>query len=153
MEAIKNSRDQLMENVNDWRTIRKETEDQFPEALAEWNEKLSDNADIIDHYGSVLEGYRNIIDIVGKDTLGISDEIMDTLNRTRVSNANDQLKASKEILEANKSTLAIAEENLAKAKERGNQGDIDYWTKQVEKATKSVNEAEQEFMDDWENAL
>jgi hypothetical protein len=33
----------------------------------------------IEHYSSVLEHFKNIIDIVGKDALGLSDNFMSNL--------------------------------------------------------------------------
>jgi hypothetical protein len=36
-----------------------------------WNEKLETGMTTLDHYGNILASYQNIIDIVGKDVLGI----------------------------------------------------------------------------------
>jgi hypothetical protein len=46
------------------------------EALEQMNKDLDEQADKIERNNSLLEHYRNVIDLVGKDTLGISDEIM-----------------------------------------------------------------------------
>jgi len=50
------------------------------EVFDAWNEQLEQGIEHLEHYGDVLESYRNIIDIVGEDGLGISDEFMKNLN-------------------------------------------------------------------------
>ena len=53
----------------------------------------------------MLENYKNIINIVGKDMLGISDETMSNLSKAQIANANNIIRATKAQLEANNSTL------------------------------------------------
>ena len=45
-------------------------------AFDSWNEKFTSQIEILDHYTSVMESFANIVDIVGKKTLGITDEMM-----------------------------------------------------------------------------
>jgi hypothetical protein len=45
--------------------------------------------------GDVLSGYKDIVDIVGKDMLGLSDKTMNNLNKAIVSNAKDTVRATK----------------------------------------------------------
>jgi hypothetical protein len=54
-----------------------------------WHEKLETGMGTLEHYGSILESYKNIIDIVGKDTLGISSEFMSDLSQAKVDNSID----------------------------------------------------------------
>jgi hypothetical protein len=42
-------------------------------ALGEMNEKFEDYLNKLEHLQSLSESYNNIIDIIGKDTLGISN--------------------------------------------------------------------------------
>jgi len=42
-------------------------------AVEEMNSKLDEQSESISHNNSLLENYRNIIDLVGQDALGISD--------------------------------------------------------------------------------
>jgi len=57
------------------------------ETFDSFNEKLQTSVDVFDHYNSVLESYKNIVDIVGEDRLGISDEFMNSLNQASIDNA------------------------------------------------------------------
>jgi hypothetical protein len=39
----------------------------------------------IEHYSSVLEHFKNIIDIVGKESLGLNNEFMSNLEQNAVN--------------------------------------------------------------------
>jgi hypothetical protein len=45
-----------------------------------WQEKLERGSAALEHYGSILESYQNIVDIVGADTLGLSSQFMADLS-------------------------------------------------------------------------
>jgi hypothetical protein len=60
----------LNEEFND---IRNSIEEKVMETFDAWHEKLESGISVLDHYNSVLESYKNIVDIVGGDTLGLSD--------------------------------------------------------------------------------
>jgi hypothetical protein len=56
--------------------IRNTVEEQLLEVFDHWNEKIQDGISVIDDYNGMLDTYRNIIDVVGKDTLGIDDSFI-----------------------------------------------------------------------------
>jgi hypothetical protein len=39
----------------------------------------------IEHYGSVLEHFKNIIDIVGKDALGLNNQFINSFEQSAVN--------------------------------------------------------------------
>ena len=149
-EFLRNARDELIDYNAELLELRNTVHDKLTEAYDAWNEKLQENADIIDHYGSIIENYKNIIDIVGKDNLGISDETLAKMREAQVNNANDALRASKATLDANKETLAQME---AARETATNPEDIAKWDEQIKNAQEKVREATEEFMGDWETAL
>jgi len=55
---------------------------------------------------NLVNNYKNIIDIVGKDNLGISDETMEKIRVVQMKTANDQLTAAKAAMDATKQTLS-----------------------------------------------
>jgi hypothetical protein len=48
-------------------------QDKVLEVFDKWQEKLNSTMSTIEHYSSILEHFKNIIDIVGKDSLGLND--------------------------------------------------------------------------------
>jgi hypothetical protein len=59
---------------------------------------------------SVLQNYRNIVDLVGKDTLGISNSLLKDMADITVQNANAKLAASRSAFEANKAAYESAKQ-------------------------------------------
>jgi hypothetical protein len=52
-------------------------------ALEAWNEKLDENADKIERCNKLLDEYKNIIDVVGKDYLNVDNELLQAISDTR----------------------------------------------------------------------
>jgi hypothetical protein len=59
-------------------------QDKVLDTFDKWQEKLNATLSTIEHYGSVMEHFKNIIDIVGKDVLGLSDRFMSNLTQSAV---------------------------------------------------------------------
>jgi hypothetical protein len=74
--------------------LREEVEETILNAFDELHEALSDGIEQFDHYNSMLESYRTIIETVGKDTLGISNSLINTLSQITVENAINQVEAT-----------------------------------------------------------
>ncbi|WP_291627882.1 hypothetical protein [Clostridium sp.] len=79
--------------------MRETIEEKVMEVFDAWNEKLDSGISKLDHYGNVIQSYKNIIDIVGKDTLGLTDTFMATLNQSSIDNAINKLSSTKKSYE------------------------------------------------------
>ena len=154
-EDLREYRDDLIDANTELLEIRNTVQEKLTEAYDAWNEKLDKNATKIEHLTSVTDSYKNIIDIVGKDTLGISDEAMAKLTDIQVNNANNALKASKAKLEANEAFLKDLQQKRADAvaKYGEDSDEVADWDKQIEYAEEQVMSAKEDFMGNWENAL
>jgi ABC-type dipeptide/oligopeptide/nickel transport system ATPase subunit len=62
-----------MDYMNQLLELRQTMQDKVLEVFDKWQEKLNSTMSTIEHYSSVLEHFKNIIDIVGKDSLGLND--------------------------------------------------------------------------------
>lgn len=153
VQAIKEYRDSLLELSEEFDEIRENIEEQVMEVFDAWNEKLETGIESLEHYGSVLESYKNIIDIVGEDGLGISDEFIKNLNEAQIGNAIDKVNATRDAYEAMMSAQQEAEEALEDAKARGDEASIKMWTENLAELTDEANSAQEEFLSAWEDAL
>jgi phage regulator Rha-like protein len=75
------------------------------EAFDEMGEAYDESANKLDHYNKILTTYENIIGLVGKDTLGISDSVFGELTQAQVDNAVNLLRVHKEAYETDKAAL------------------------------------------------
>ena len=153
VQAIKEYRDSLLELSEEFDEIRENIEEQVMEVFDAWNEKLETGIESLEHYGSVLESYKNIIDIVGEDGLGISDEFIKNLNEAQIGNAIDKVNATRDAYEAMMSAQQEAEEALEDAKARGDEASIKMWTENLAELTDEADSAQEEFLSAWEDAL
>ena len=139
-EKLREYRDELIDLNADLLEVRQTVQDKLTEAFEAWNEKIEEGTSKLEFYGSVLEGYKNIIDIVGKDMLGISDETMNKLNQTIISNANDSIRATKAQLDANKATLENMKRAREEARARDDEEVIKDWDEQIKVVEEKVQE-------------
>jgi hypothetical protein len=93
-------------------------------------EKFDEVASKADSYNSVVDSYKNMIDIVGKDTLGVSDSLINSMEQASINAASTKIKNAK-------ASLDFVNESLAKAQaERAKYADgteeAEYWDNQIE---------------------
>ena len=153
VNSIKEYRDNLLNLNEELDDIRKNIEEQVMEVFDAWNEKLEQGIDKLNHYGNVLESYKNIIDIVGKDTLGLSDAFMATLNQSSIDNAINKVTATKKSYEAMVKAQSQAEQALEDAKARNDEASIKMWEENLQSITEEAQSAREEMLSAWEDAL
>ena len=85
--------------------LREEAYAKLGEAIDEFNDKIERQKDIVNDLDGVMRHYRNIIDIVGKDTLGISDEMLRQMSALSVTSAKAALQISRDELSKNQAIL------------------------------------------------
>lgn len=122
-------------------------------AVEKMNSKLDEQSESISHNNSLLENYRNIIDLVGQDALGISDQVMANLSRASVQGAQAELQAAKAKFDTNK---AIYDDTLAEYNAIADQLSDEEkarWDETIKNLEKELISAEEAFMSSWENAL
>ena len=153
IDAIKDYRDNLLDLNKEFDDIRENIEEQVMEVFDAWNEKLEQGIDKLEHYGNVLESYKNIIDIVGKDTLGLSDAFMATLNQSSIDNAINKVTATKKSYETMIDAQSQAEQALEEAKARNDEASIKMWEENLQSITEEAQSAREEMLSAWEDAL
>ena len=139
MEAAEEYRDQVVESLTD--------------AFEDLNNEMDKHSSKLQHYTDMVQGYRDIVDLVGPDLLGISDEMLREMNQTKVTLSTNSISAAKTILDTRKRELEAAQKALAEAQASGQQETIDIWQEQVDTITESVQEAESDLQSAWQEGL
>ena len=153
VEKMREYRDELVDLNADLLEIRQTVQDKLTEAFESWNEEIERGITKLEHYGSVLENYKNIIDIVGKDMLGISDETMSNLSKAQIANANNIIRATKAQLDANNSTLEKMRQARADAEARGDKESAKEWDEQIKVAEEKSQELATTLQEALSNSL
>ena len=151
IEWLREQKTELLNTNKELRELKQEAIDQAISAYDEWNAKIDENIDKFDHYSSIVESFKNIIDIVGKDTFGIADEALSALTQVEVDNATNKLAAAKEKLDASKQAEAeILSKMVGLDKDSEEYKILEETLKHIQEQTQ---EAEEEMMSNWEDAL
>lgn len=153
ISAIKEYRDNILSLNEELDSLREEVESRLMEAFSAWQEKLEKGIDTIDHYGSVLESYKTIIDIVGTDVLGLNGEFMNNLAQGSVDNAINKLEAVKNEYRSVEDARAEAEQKLKEAQKNGDTKSAEMWENTLADLTEKSQEAQENMLSAWEDAL
>ena len=153
VEKMREYRDELVDLNADLLEIRQTVQDKLTEAFEGWNEEIERGITKLEHYSSVLENYKNIIDIIGKDMLGISDETMSNLSKAQIANANNIIRATKAQLDANNSTLEKMRQARADAEARGDKESAKEWDEQIKVAEEKSQELATTLQEALSNSL
>ena len=143
VDGLADANEQLREmRENAWAQVN----DEFEEYL----EKMDRGLEKIEHLKSITQSYQNIVDIVGKKFLGVSNDLIDKMNKSVVSQSQDLLKANKAKMEA----LQASYDQL-KNEDTSNWSDQALKERQqlLDKMEDELQSAKEAFMSSWEEAL
>ena len=150
INALAEYRDNLIDLNQELDDIRENIEEKVVEAFDAWTEKLNNNIDKVQHYQTVISSFRNMIDIVGKDTLGITSKMMQDLSQKEVDGAIDNLKATKTTYEAIVKARQEAEDQLNAAQDEASKK---MWQDTLDHIDEEMQSASETMMQAWEDAL
>lgn len=142
--------DGLAEENEALRAMRENAWAQVSDEFDEYIEKMDNGIEKIEHLKNITQSYQNIVDIVGKKYLGVSNDLVDKMNKSMVSQSQDLLKANKAKLEA---TQASYDKLMSE--------DTSGWSDQalkerqvlLDKMEDELQNAKEAFMSSWEEAL
>ena len=147
----------VMSNLLDINKKLREARDQVFEKMDDAFEDGIDKMDrIIDrqkHIQTMTESYGNIVDIVGKKSLGITSQMMKTYNANKVKQATDLLAESKTKVDSIQQQIDAADAARKKAIAAGRTEDIKKWDESIKNMEDELRDAQEDFMSNWEDAL
>jgi len=154
-QQLRDYRSELLKLEETLEELRKEAYEELTKSLEEFNDKIDRQKDIIEELGDVMKHYRNVIDIVGKDVLGISDALLKQMNKVSLDAAEKQLIISRRQYD----TIAAeyerlnAEYNSMLLNPDASEEDIKLMKQQVDNYYDALLEAQNEYLEREENAL
>lgn len=122
-------------------------------AFDDMNEKSEKAISRTEQLGATLQTYQNIIDLVGKKALGVTNEQIRALGRAQIAQAKATLETKQGQLEMNRTALAAAEAKKKAAEESGDSEAVKYWEEQIETIQDKVWTLEGEVETAWSDTL
>lgn len=153
VEALQDHQSALLKYSETLIKIREESYEKIGESIDEFNEKIERQIDIIKDVDGVMGHYKNIIDIVGKDVLGISDAMLKELDQLAVTAAASSLEISTIELDKNKAALEDLYARRKDLVDKGLEEDARLLDKEIEQQEDRVRELAESWSSSWESAL
>jgi TP901 family phage tail tape measure protein len=155
-DEVSQIRDYLSEILSESENLdqyRKDIFEKIGDVIEENNNRLDRTITQIQHLQKVTQSYMNIVDLVGKKTLGLSSEVLAVFNQAIFKESVDNLTASKVKMDTIQQELADAEAAREQARKQGLTEDIDLWDEQIQNIEDELWDAQEEYMSAWEDAL
>ena len=153
VDALRENRDGLADYMQQLIDLRDEIKDKVLDTFDDWQEKLDSTLITIEHYTSVLEHFRNMIDVVGKDSLGLSNQFMANLEQNAINQSLDSIDANKAYYDNLVEIQQEAQEKLEEARARGDQSSADRWEEIVKSTTEAMQDAQDALLTSLEDSL
>lgn len=150
VEQLRNYRDELLNTNQEMKDMANETLDKLLEGFDEWNEAIDKNKEKIDHLKEVTSSYRDIIDLIGKDNLGVSNQMLEQMNEFNIAASQSQVDITRRQLEENKRSLEEAREEYRNA---ASEEEKYYWGQVVESLEETVMQGESDLLSATQDSL
>ena len=158
IEALQKYRDGLKNETEALYSARIEFFDTITTGMESWNEQFDALNNKMAFFSTVIDTYKNVVDLVGRKNLGLGAEYMAKLSQQQVDNSIEAARVAKEQLEFNKQALkslkdqrdeamrnATTEEERVKIEKE--------WKDTIDNAEQQVQELEETVQSSWVDSL
>lgn len=153
IEDLQNHQTALLNYSKELIRMREESYAKISESIGEFNDQIERQIDIVNDAAKVMKHWQNIVDIVGKDTLGVSDEMLADMDRVSVLGAKSSLEISTDQLEKNKQMLEDLYKQRAEMAETASEEDKRLMDEEIKKQEDEVRRLTESWASSWEEAL
>ena len=153
IQSLKDYHSQLLEINQSLIDLREQVYDTLSDSFSKFNEELQDTIDIMEHLTNVTDSYRNIIDLVGKKNVGISNALLESFSQIQTNQAIDLVKAQKSRLDDLTAMRDEAEALRQKMLAEGNEKDAKEIEERIKEMNKQIREATEDYTGALEDAL
>ena len=153
VDMLRDNRDGLIDYAQQLVDLREEIKDKVIDTFDLWTERIDASRASLEHYTAVIEHFKNIIDIVGQDSLGLNDAFMDKLEQSAINQSMDHIESNKAYYESLVEQQAKAQEELDAARTRGDESSAEHWEEVVRTTTEAMETAQDELLTSLEDTL
>ena len=153
VDALRDNRDGLADYMQQLIDLREEIKDKVIDTFDLWTERIEANISSIEHYSSVIEYFKNMVDTIGKDPFGLSDQFVNQLEQSAINQSLDYIDSQKTYYESLVEQQAKAQEELDAARARGDESSAEHWEEVVRTTTEAMEEAQDSLLSGLDNTL
>ena len=141
IQQLRDYKDELYEGAQRLQEINSEIHERSVQGFVDLVDESAEFGEQLRSAQSVVQSFQNIVDIVGKDRLGLDDAFMDSM-------AERNKKIAADAVTADRMAYETAEAEYQKAVASGN-----FTDKELKEMYAAVQDAQTQFMDSWASAL
>lgn len=152
-EIIDQLKDDYNELISTNQALIKQRENMIGEigkTFDAWNKEIDESEDKLEKNEKLMEHYRNIIDIVGRKTLGITSAFIRDYNSKQLDNDLAELRSSKSQLEMQKAAIDQLKQAILNATDEETR---ELMEKQLSDMEKEYREQIENVTQDWEDCM
>lgn len=124
-EQLYNWSSQLMQLVDNMEQVKQAIQDQLLKSFDDFTEKIDEQTNRLSTLNQIMSSYIEIAKLVGKENLGVSNELMKQMRQSTIDLSTQQInimrkeyEAAKEELDKLMATPGVEPETIAQAKQR-----------------------------------
>lgn len=153
IDQIREWRSNILEANQELLEMRATIQEKVLDSFNQFSEDIQDQIDLFEHYQNILEGVKDITSLLGAQLNEQSKLVLRNLNRSLMNNSINNLAGAKQQVEALKQMRADAQEQYDKAVTNEDSIGIKRWSDTLKEIDKQVHDAEENFLDTWQEAL
>lgn len=153
IEGLQEVQDGLLENLESIQELDKTMMEYYGDTIAAAGEELAKFTDQMEHQSSVLEHYKAILELTGKET---DYEAIGIVLEGQAKAAENRVKVNKETADMYREQADARYAEYQKALAQGNEQAAELYKKQYEAALQAANEAEEEYLssvEEWAESV
>lgn len=153
VNAIREYSSGLMDTSAALLELRETVHAEVLDAFNQFNDEMDESISKLDHLAAMTQHYQNIVDIVGKKNLDISNALLESVGQASVDQAINRVTASRTKVEMIEEEVAAAQKVRDEAQSKGLEEEVKLWDKNLKEMNASLADAQEDFMQSWEDAL
>ena len=140
----------LMKAADDMLAAFEEAHELVNKTFEEWNDKIDRQIDKYDQLRDAIEAYKDIADLTGQRIINLTNEDIQSLDRSIINNSVNTLESLREVKEENEKLL---QDLLAIDTSGFNEDALREWEKTRELYEDQVAESNSKFINQWKQTL
>ena len=155
IDQIREWKSALMDANKELLKMREEVINKVIDGFDKLNEKVQNSYDNFNQYNDVLEKYKEITDLLGLRLNQQNKELLDSLGKATLANAQNQAASAKIIYETAKKAHDDAQKTYQEMVQRygENSPEAQQWENLINTTQDALDDAQNNWLDAWNNAL
>ena len=150
--ALTTYTDSIIDSEQNIYDLSKEIPQVFSEAVASFHEEISSINEDLETQLGIVENYQNIVDLMGKEQLGLTDDDIKNMEKLQNQAASTQVKNAKANMDLTRNTLETVRQKIAEIEDKDSEA-YKYWQEQEKALNKQLQEDTENFTSLWANAI